>query len=495
MELLTTDQMARADAMTVAAGVDEFALVGEAAACVAKCCLEQYSTHRKVLVLCGPGNNGADGYVVARNLSDAGLEVTVVSVVAADKLGAVCKQARRHWGGKVENASDWQPDTDTLVIDAMFGAGLSRPLGGVAARWVEILKAAECAVLSIDVPSGLDGDSGQAAGPVVKADTTVTFFRKKPGHLLYPGRALCGELQLEQIGIDTKVLATLSPRQFENVPALWAECWPAAHPEQHKYKRGHALVFSGPIHATGAARLSAYAALRAGAGLVTLACTADAVAVVAAQLTAVMVAPWVDRQSFEAILADSRKNVVVIGPGFGLGPETCDRVELVLQRAANVVLDADALTALASDGERFVQSLQSAAGQTVLTPHDGEYNRLFACQGSRLDRARHASELTGSLVVLKGPDTVIASPGGRIAINANAPPALATAGSGDVLAGLIAGLIAQQMPAFEAACCAVWMHSECANEFGEGLIAEDLADQLPAVITRLKSALQVAASS
>ncbi len=494
MELLTTDQMARADALTIAAGIDEFDLVCTAAARVVNCICKRFASYRQVLVLCGPGNNGADGYVTARMLRDAGIEVSVVSVADADKPDSVCTQARTHWGEQVTQRQHWQPDASTLVVDAMFGAGLSRALVGDAARWVECLRNAKCPVLSIDVPSGLDGDSGMATGAVIDADVTVTFFRQKPGHLLYPGRALCGELVLADIGISADVLTQVTPQYFENTPQLWADAWPPTHSEQHKYQRGHALVFSGPIHATGAARLSAYAALRAGAGLVTLACPVDALTVAASHLTAVMIAPWADRTDFDGILDDTRKNAVVIGPGFGLGADTRVRVEQVLQRAASVVLDADALTAFESHGEHFVQLLQQAAGQVVLTPHDGEYRRLFHCDANRLERARHAARQTGAIVVLKGSDSVIADPTGRVAVNANAPPTLATAGSGDVLAGIICGLMAQQMPTFEAACCAVWMHSECANAFGEGLIAEDLADQLPAVITRLKGA-QVDASS
>lgn len=495
VELLTNSQMALADTSTIASGIDEFDLVCSAAARVVNCIRKRFASHRQVVVLCGPGNNGADGYVTARLLRDAGIAVSVVSVVDAGKSGPVCTRARTHWGGQVTQHQHWQPDASTLVVDAMFGAGLSRALSGDAARWAENLRGANCPVLSIDVPSGLDGDTGVAEGVVVRADVTVTFFRKKPGHLLYPGRALCGELMLEDIGIAADVLTQITPQYFENTPRLWAHVWPAAHIEQHKYQRGHALVFSGPIHATGAARLSACAALRAGAGLVTLACPVDALTVVASHLTAVLIAPWADRTDFNAILDDTRKNAAVIGPGFGLDADTRDRVAQVLQRAASVVLDADALTTFESHSTQFVELLQQAAGQVVLTPHDGEYRRLFDCNGNRLERARYAARQTGAIVVLKGPDTVIAEPSGRAAVNANAPPTLATAGSGDVLAGIICGLMAQGMLAFEAACCAVWMHGECANAFGDGLIAEDLADQLPVVITRLKRQLQVDASS
>lgn len=485
MELLTVGQMARADAITIAAGNSEFDLICAAAQAVAERCLQRFGDASGALVLCGPGNNGADGYVAARLLADAGLAVRVASLGAST--GEAAQRARAHWGGDIEHGVDGLTDS-TLVVDAMFGAGLSRELAGDAARWVELINQSNCPVLAIDVPSGVNGDDGSAAGPVVRADATVTFFRKKPGHLLYPGRALCGELSVAQIGIENDVLAEISPRQFENTPALWRSSWPGDHHLQHKYQRGHTLVFSGPIHATGAARLSAYAALRSGAGLVTLACPREAVAVVAAQLTAVMVAPWGGGDEFGELLADKRKNAVIIGPGFGLGAGTVERVEQVLRSAQCVVLDADALSAFENHSERFVGQLRAASGQVVLTPHEGEFSRLFDCRGSRLRRAEQASRTSDTTVVLKGPDTVIAAPDGRLAINANAPPSLATAGSGDVLAGIIGGLLAQGMAAFEAACCAVWMHAECANLFGAGLIAEDLADQLPRVIGRLSQA-------
>jgi NAD(P)H-hydrate epimerase len=343
---------------------------------------------------------------------------------------------------------------------------------------------------------------------VVQATCTVTFFRLKPGHLLLPGRLYCGEVRLADIGIPASVLADIAPRTWANRPALWRPHHPRPSLDSHKYTRGHAVVVSGPAESTGAARLSARAALRAGAGLVTLVGSAAATAINATHTTAVMVRAIPSDNALAEFLADERRNAVLIGPGAGVGADTAATILTALGTAAAVVLDADGLTSFAPGGSEapvkaaglgfVVRSAETETGRdglfaairarkapVVLTPHEGEFRRLFGeLEGSKLERARHAAAESGAIVVLKGPDTVIAAPDGRAAINDNAPPWLATAGSGDVLAGFVAGLLAQRMPAFEAACAAVWLHGECANAFGPGLIAEDLPEVLPQVLRR-----------
>jgi NAD(P)H-hydrate epimerase len=381
-----------------------------------------------------------------------------------------------------------QLDSLHLVIDALFGAGLSRPIDGVAAEVMAVISSNGTPVLAVDVPSGLDGATGRAAGPILSACETVTFFRRKPGHLLYPGRGYCGTVRVADIGIPARVLDEIAITTFANEPGLWAHAYPWPREGGHKYSRGHAVVVSGPAIATGAARLGARAALRAGAGLVTVASPLDAVAVNAAHLTAIMLKPFEAEQGLAAMLADTRMNAVLLGPGAGVGEATCRLAEAALRSDAAVVLDADALTSFAGDMPRLRAAISARRAPVVLTPHDGEFARLFGdVSGTRLERARHGAREIGAVVLLKGADTVIAHADGRAAINGNAPPWLATAGSGDVLAGIVTGLLVQGMAAFEATAAAVWLHGAAAADFGPGLIAEDLPERLPAVIGRLGS--------
>ena len=324
--------------------------------------------------------------------------------------------------------------------------------------------------------------------------STVTFFRRKIGHLLLPGRPHCGSITVADIGIPASVLDQIKPAAFANDPALWGTSFPVLMTEAHKYARGHAVVVSGGLATTGAARLAARGALRAGAGLVTIASPREALSVNAASSLAVMVRPVDGAAELAAFLADKRRNAVVLGPGGGVGEAMREQVASALASEAAVVLDADALTSLvpAALSELIAKR---ANRNVVLTPHEGEFTRLFKAiaddpyVNAKLEKARLAAQTSGAVVLLKGADTVVASPDGRASISANAPPYLATAGSGDVLAGMIGGLMAQGMPGFEAASAAVWLHGEAASEFGPGLIAEDLTEALPAVYRRLFAGL------
>ncbi len=561
-EVLTNDEMAEVDRRAVALGVPSLALMENAGKAVANEAAKMVLPDARIAVLCGPGNNGGDGFVAARYLKRRGFDARVACLVPAGQLTGDAAVMARKWDMPIRAANPDALQSMHLVIDALFGAGLSRPLDGAALELVEAINASGIPVLSVDVPSGLNGTTGTVAGAVVKADRTITFFRKKPGHLLMPGRSFCGEVAVADIGMPAGMLdssppavqATLgsaktwgrpgggesekptagipptpnpSPRPseawlrqdggggsatFENVPSLWHAHFPWPKGDGHKYSRGHAVVVSGPAYQTGAARLSARGALRIGAGLVTVAASPQALLVNAAHLTSIMLKPFASARDLAEILADKRMNAVLIGPGCGVGAETCALVEAALASGAAIVLDADALTSFAHGREAKAETVPFGFTRTakseifdpaalftaigakpdraiVMTPHEGEFKRLFpelAKLPSKLERAREAAKLSGAIVVLKGPDTVVASPDGRAALNANAPPTLATAGSGDVLAGFITGLIAQGMSAFEAACAAVWLHGECATVFGPGLIAEDLPEQLPAVLSRLK---------
>ena len=485
-EVLTVAEMSEADRLAVAAGIASHTLMENAGSAVADAVDANYPAAR-VAVLCGPGNNGGDGFCAGFHLRKRGYDLQLSSLVAPASLKGDASAMARRWDGPVLPFTPDVLEGATLIIDAIFGAGLSRPLNGPVAEMVRAANAGPCPTLAIDVPSGVHGDIGRPLdgedGLCIRAERTVTFFRKKPAHLLMPGRFLCGQTEIADIGIPERVLETIGPRSFENGPALWGREFPRLRPETHKYHRGHAVVVSGPIHATGAARLAARAALRIGAGLVSVASPPDAVGVNAAQLTAIMVKPFEGPKGLSALLSDKRFNAAAIGPGCGAGARTQDLVAAVLASGAAAVLDADALTSFAEDPNALFRQLREAC---VLTPHEGEFERVFPQlrekAPSKLAAARDAARLAGCVVLLKGPDTIVAAPDGRAAINANAPPWLATAGAGDVLTGMIAGLMAQGMSPFEAACAAAWLHGEAASRFGVGLIAEDIPEQLPGVL-------------
>ncbi|HET7084957.1 MAG TPA: NAD(P)H-hydrate dehydratase [Rhizomicrobium sp.] len=475
-ELLTNAEMSKADAFAVAHGVPSLTLMENAGKAVADAIAARFKPCA-VTVLCGPGNNGGDGFVVARHLDESGFTVRVAQ--DAEPKGDAAHMSEQ-WKGARAALEPEALDGAKLVVDALFGAGLSRPLEGAYAQIVEALN--DLPVVAIDIPSGVSGDTGQSLGGVyVKAALTVTFFRKKPGHLLLPGRALCGETVVADIGIPAEAANT---QLHENSPALWSLPWPKL--EGHKYSRGHCVVVSGPAHATGAARLAARAALRVGAGLVSVASPPDAIAVNAAHLTAIMIKPFQGAAGLGALLSDRRLNAVAIGPGLGTGQQTRELAATALKSGAAVVLDADAITSFQDEPQALFSLLDD---RCVLTPHEGEFERLFPGlldqSASKLEAARVAAARALAVVVLKGADTVIAAPSGKAVINANAPPFLATAGAGDVLAGLIAGLLAAGLSAFDAACAGAWLHGEAARLFGPGLIAEDLPEMLPAVLKAL----------
>ena len=484
-EVLTVEQCYAADRYAAAHGVVTLDLMEQAGRAVADEICKRW-TPRPIAVLCGPGNNGGDGFVAARHLNARGWDVWVETMSDIAALKGDAAQMARRWQGETIRIAESNRMAD-LFIDALFGAGLSRPLEGEAKRLALASPKYKDRVIAIDVPSGVQGDSGKPLGDCAfAAGLTVTFFRKKPAHLLLPGREMCGEIVVADIGIPESALDDIKPNLFENGPTLWTYPWPKS--DGHKYARGHCVVVSGPAHATGAARLAARGALRIGAGLVSVASPPDAVAVNAAALTAIMVKPFLSASDLQTLLGDKRFNAVIIGPGCGVSPQTRDLVGVVLASSAATVLDADALTAFQDKPAALLALFRADA---VLTPHAGEFERIFpgllARSSSKVEAVRAASAAAKCIVLLKGADTVIAAPDGRAAINSNAPPSLATAGSGDVLAGFIGGLMAQGVEQFEAAAMAVWLHGECANQFGPGLIAEDLPEQLPAVLKALQS--------
>jgi hydroxyethylthiazole kinase-like uncharacterized protein yjeF len=489
LELLTAEEMAQADRLTIEGGVKGATLMENAGRAVADEVSRRFPDAATVAVLCGPGNNGGDGFVAARHLKERGYKVRLGFNGDPARLPAdAAAMAKRREVGREPLRPDLLAAAE-VVVDALFGAGLARPIEGELAALIDNVNASGLPVVAVDVPSGIDGTTGGVRGTAINATATVTFFRLKPGHLLLPGRLHCGEVTLAQIGIPDSVLATIAPKTFANEPALWLSDFPWPRPESHKYARGHAVVVSGPVYSTGAARLGARGALRIGAGLVTVASPRDALAVNAAQLTAIMVREADDARALANLLADERKNAILIGPGLGVGERTKALTLAVLAAKSAVVLDADAITSFADDAKPLFAAIQSREAPVVMTPHDGEFARLFGDirGGSKLERARAASARSGAVILLKGSDTVVAAPDGTASINATTSPRLATAGTGDVLAGMVLGLLAQRMPGFAGTSAAVWLHGAAARAFGPGLIAEDLPEMLPYVLRELSN--------
>lgn len=481
--LITPAEMTAIDRAAAASGIDSFRLMTSAGHAVAASALRHFPGTRRFAILCGPGNNGGDGYVAARVLQESGAAVSVYTSAPGRELKGDAATARAQYKGDVSPLADFEPDDGDLVIDALFGAGLSRGLPQSVTDAVGRVKTAGLPVLAVDLPSGLDGLSGTVTGSTFHAVRTVTFMCLKPGHVLMPGRALCGTVEVASIGIPPRIVRQFAGPLRLNSPELWHALLAGPGPDAHKFKRGHLAVLSGGAGRTGAARLSAMAGLRAGAGLVTLASPPDAMNENAAHLTEIMLHEIVDASSFRTWIEDRRLSAFVLGPAFGIGEKAREFALLLKARAA--VLDADGLSSFRDEPGLLFDALSGEPVRWILTPHEGEFARLFpdiaaVSNLSKTGKALAASRLANAVVIYKGADTVIAGPDGRAAVNTNAPPWLATAGSGDVLAGIAGGLLARGVPAFEAAAAAVWIHGEAARRAGPGLIAGDLPGHLAA---------------
>ncbi|WP_291842616.1 NAD(P)H-hydrate dehydratase [Maricaulis sp.] len=482
-DILATADCARCDRFAVENGVSSQRLMNKAGEAVAAAIRARWAP-RPTLVLAGPGNNGGDGLIAAASLRKSGWPVRVVLVGEPRRLTGDAAWALGVWGGEAERAAETENFCGELFVDALFGAGLSRPISGEAGRLIEQVNARSAPVVAIDLPSGVPGDAGPINGPALKAALTVTFHARKLAHIIEPFAQMCGEIVCADIGIPTGWQDAITPIALENAPPDW----PGARlPDGmvHKHQRGRVAVFSGGASATGAARLAARASLRAGAGLVTVCSPPSASLVNGSHLTSEMLARWEGGDHTARLLTELRVQAAVLGPAMGVGPATREAVLSALTVGIPLVLDADALTSFAACPDALFDALHPAC---VLTPHQGEFDRVFGAGRSganKLDRTIDAAEKAGCTVLLKGPATVVATPRLTPRINGHASPWLATAGSGDVLTGIIAsGLASGQVP-HDAAAGAAWLHGDAGRLLGAGLIAEDLTEALPAVLQAL----------
>ncbi len=476
--LLTISEMQEAERRAVASGIAEDVLMERAGAAVAKAVMTRLPSGR-VVVLAGPGGNGGDGFVAARILAERGWPVRVCTL-RPDAMTGASRRMADLWTSEIAPVTEACADDADLVVDALFGAGLARDLDPALGALFARLRAP---VIAVDMPSGVDGDSGGIRGHAVTARATVTFCRRRPGHVLMPGRRLCGDVTVADIGIGDAIVTAVSPGIVCNAPALWRHRWPWPSPDAHKHARGHLVVLGGSLGSGGASRLAAAAGLRAGAGLVTCAMPRAALLAHAAHHTAVMNHAFAGVEDFAGLMAAGHVHAGVLGPGAGTGEGTRDLVMAALASGKPLVLDADALTACRAYRRDFLEAIHE---HCVLTPHVGEFRRLFEATGDRLRDVACAAAEAGCVVLLKGPDTTIADPHGRVAVNANGSPFLATAGSGDVLAGIIGGLLAQGTRALDAAMMGCWLHAEAGGRDTPGLVAEDLAERMAPVLRHLR---------
>jgi hydroxyethylthiazole kinase-like uncharacterized protein yjeF len=494
--IVTIAQMREAESRAMAAGIAGRVMMQRAGEAVAQW-IEQHMPLMPVWVLCGAGNNGGDGFVVAQTLRARGWDVRCACTVAVDALRGDAALAANDFQGEILSWSQVKPSPDCMVVDALFGTGLTRALDAPVVEVVKQLKRLKVPVIAVDIPSGVQGDTGQSLGVAMAATATITFAAKKPAHVLQPAKTLCGEVVVADIGIAAQVDAvrgeSVAGGWLENSPLLWRSLIPFARMDAHKYSRGAVLVVGGGIAHTGAARLSAAAAARL-CGAVTIACDAQSLPIYAAHVTSTMTEVAEDATQIEALLHGLRRYAVVVGPASGINARTRGATLAALAAGCPTVIDADALSVFSTDEDRqvLIDALKMSGAPVVLTPHEGEFHRLFAHKGSdismledKITRTLKAAQFAGAVVLLKGNDTVIAAPDGRVIINSNAPAYLATAGAGDVLAGVIAGLMAGGMNAFEAAAASAWIHGRAGTIAGLGLIAEELTQMLPLALQEL----------
>lgn len=490
--LLNPQEMTEAASLTIKSdNITGYQLMLNAGEAISNILLQYFPKAQKIAILCGPGNNGGDGYVAATILKQRGLHTICFSEHSPQPYSDA-QTALINLQDIIKQTHEFKPNDYDVIIDALYGTGLDRPITGSDAELIHNVNNAKTPVISIDLPSGISGLRGDIMGIAIQAQITVTFFRLKPGHILYPGKALAGKIICTDIGINENVLHMINPKVTVNMSSIWQQYFPIPNYNSHKYSRGHCVVFSGPSTSTGASRLASHAAARAGAGAVTVLSQSSALLVNAIQLTSVMLHIYERIEDILKFIEDRQVKVAILGPGFGDRIRARDiALELIgNQNLKTLILDADGISAFTEISHHLFNLIEHSNTKVLFTPHEGEFKKLFPEIASnaflsRLEKAQLASKQAKSVIIYKGADTIIASPDGRAAIENNAPAYLATAGSGDVLAGLCGGLIVQGMPTFEAACAATYLHSEAASLFGPGLIAEDLIDTLPQILRQL----------
>jgi ADP-dependent NAD(P)H-hydrate dehydratase / NAD(P)H-hydrate epimerase len=485
-EILNNQQMAEADSLVIESGVSGFDLMKRAGEGVADF-IHIYYPGRNVLVLCGSGNNGGDGFIAAKKLQNGGHNVRLACLAPKDKLKNDALRAAQQWDGEIFPFENLTIDSGELIVDAVFGTGLVRDFIPPVKEIFEQIKNLNSDVVAVDIPSGVNGSTGESLSLTPHARHTITFCRRKIGHVLLPGREFSGTVHVVDIGIPDEVVEQVGSTATENRPHLWRSSLRRKTASCHKYDYGHAILYGGP-RMTGAACMSAYAALRTGAGVCTIVANPDTADIYRHYMPNIMYEPIEALKDFDTHLADGRRNAVLMGPGAGQ-ENRADLKRLIesvcKRRDRKIVLDADALTVFADNPEVLYRMLRNREN-VVLTPHEGEFAKIFpGIQGTKIERAEQASVLTNATIVLKGFESVIAAPGRKSVVNTYSSPYLATAGSGDVLAGIIVGFIAQNVPVFESSCAAVWLHSEAARAFGPGLVATDIIELIPAIIGKL----------
>jgi NAD(P)H-hydrate epimerase len=484
-EILSNEQMANADRITMDSGIDGFGLMQNAGNSASSIILERYKPC-KVMIMCGPGNNGGDGFVIAQRLLENGFTVDVASLIKIENYKGDALLAAKQYKGEIFNFSDLEIKNYDLVVDALFGTGFSKELDKELQNIFIKIKQASIPVVAIDIPSGVNGSTGEASNNCCNADLTITFCRKKIGHVLMPGMEKCGEIIICDIGIPDASVQKAGYSLIENNPLIWQEYFKPKQRSDNKYNYGHCVIFGGS-KLTGAARLAARSAMRIGSGLCSISCNKDASIIYRTAEPHVMINDWDHCSEFIDFIDDPKKNAVLIGPGAGvdLGDDLVNVIKKTCRlENKKVVLDADALTVFQNKEEELYQFLHK---DCILTPHDGEFSRIFPdlINKNKIEKAIMAAKLSGANILLKGADTIIAEPEGRIVVNNNGTADLATGGSGDILAGLIIGLLAQRIPAFEASCLAAYIHGRAAQIIGHGLVATDIPDKIPEILSEM----------
>ena len=443
-----------------------------------------FKNKKSIIVLCGPGNNGGDGFIIAKHLKRHGYLVKVYIYISENHYKGDALKALKEFKGKLKKIELFKLKKNALIVDALFGIGLKRNIKGILGKIFRKINESKNPVVSVDIPSGVCSNTGKILGNAVKADFTITFHRKKIGHVIGFGKQFCGKLEVVDIGFTQKKLKS---RCWENSPDLWKKYFPWKKTFGHKYSRGRVIVYGGQKEFTGATILSAQAALRTGTGSVKIVCSKNTLQIYSIKFPSVLKKEINNMYQLEDFLKKEKITSFLIGPGSGSNEKIKEITKLILKKVKYVVLDADALTCFQDDLKTFYSLLDK---DKIITPHLGEFHKIFPNIKKNLnniDKALSAVKLIKSNIILKGPSTVIISHNKKIIINDHASSELAVIGSGDVLSGLVVSLVGQKkINPFLAGCAATWLHGDIAKHYEKGLIAEDLVKGIPSALKRLK---------